>query len=233
MSTHKTLATVAFGLLWATAGTAPAADFVWPTSGTITSTHLYSNGAVHDGSADIGAPYWRAIGAARGGSAYAWRDWYGANGVTIYHGSGYSTDYGHFVQWASVGGGQWVGQNQHIGYVGSTGWSTGPHCHFAIRRWNARLVIPGIWIGQWVNRGWGVPGWYSGISVASSGVQFRAKVTAGAGVNVRTGPGAGYARVGGLYYGNIVNVYGTSGGWYKIIFGGYYRWIAGWYTVRI
>ncbi len=150
----------ALAIVFVSAGMAPAAQFVWPTSGTITSTYRYSNGAYHDGSADIGAPYWRGIGAARWGRAYPWRDWYGANGVTIYHANGYTTIYGHFVQWANVYSGQWVGQNQHIGYVGSTGWSTGPHCHFAIKRWGVRQIIPYIWIGKWVNRGWGVPGWY-------------------------------------------------------------------------
>ena len=161
MTTRKGL-TAAMAIVFLTAAMrAPAADFTWPNSGTITSTWRYANGAIHDGSADIAAPYWRPIGAARWGRAYPWRDWYGANGVTIYHANGFTTDYGHFVRWASVWRGQWVGQNQTIAYVGSTGWSTGPHCHFAIRRWGARLVIPWIWIGKWVNRGWGVPGWYA------------------------------------------------------------------------
>jgi uncharacterized protein YgiM (DUF1202 family) len=232
MMTHKGLAAVV--LVLAAAGTAPAADFLWPTSGTLTSTSVYANGAYHDGCADITAPYWRGIGAARAGTAYPWRDYYGANGVTIYHAAGYTTVYAHFVQWANVWSGQWVNANQHIAYVGSTGWSTGPHLHFGIYRYGTRVAIPSVWIGLWVNRGWGVPGWYSGLSVAPSAtVLFRAKVTAAAGVNVRTGPGTGYARVGGLYYGNIVNVYGTSNGWYKVLLQGYYRWIAGWYTVRV
>ena len=61
---------------------------------------------------------------------------------------------------------------------------------------------------------------------------FQAKVSV-YGVNVRTGAGTGYAIVGSLGYGSVVNVYGTSAGWYMIIYGGYYRWIAGWYTVRV
>ena len=141
-----------------------ASAFVWPVSGTLTATAWYPSGAVHSGSADIGAGYWTGIGAGRFGNAYAAWEAYGCgNYVYINHASGYQTLYCHMVQWPSVGGGQWVNTNQHIGYVGSTGHSTGPHCHFAIKRWGTRLIIPGIWIGEWVNRGAGVPGSWSGL----------------------------------------------------------------------
>ncbi len=52
--------------------------------------------------------------------------------VTIDHGSGYSTLYGHCSSLA-VSSGQYVSQGDVIGYVGSTGNSTGPHLHFEIR----------------------------------------------------------------------------------------------------
>ncbi len=66
----------------------------------------------------------------------------------------------------------------------------------------------------------------------SSRVLFRARVVSGS-LNVRTGPGTGYGIVGSLGVGATVNVYGTSGSWYKISYGGYYRWIAGGYTRRV
>lgn len=66
----------------------------------------------------------------------------------------------------------------------------------------------------------------------SARVLFRARVTSGP-LNVRTGPGTGYRIVGSLGTGTTVNVYGTSGSWYKILYGGYYRWIAGGYTRRV
>ena len=208
-------------------------EFLWPNSGSLSATHVYPNGAYHNGSADIAAGYWTPIGASRGGTAYPFRDYYGANCVQINHESGYNTLYCHMVQWPNVYSGQWVGANQHIGYVGSTGWSTGPHCHYAINRYGTRLVIPGIWPGLWVNRGYWVPGTWYGLSGSStSSVLFRVKVTAWS-LAVRTGPSTGYAIVGGLPYGTIANVYGTSGSWYKVIYAGYYRWIAGWYTVRV
>ena len=56
--------------------------------------------------------------------------WYG-NNVTISHGSGYGSFYGHMSSYV-VSSGETVTQGQVIGYVGSTGISTGPHLHFEI-----------------------------------------------------------------------------------------------------
>ena len=146
------------------AGTAEGAGaFIWPVTGRITSTTRYPNGAVHSGSADIGAPSWRGIGSGRYGRAWAY--WQGGGcGYYVYmsHSAGYTTLYCHMVRWPSVGGGRSIGTNAHIGYVGSTGNSTGPHVHYAIKRWGTRLAIPGIWIGKYVYRG-NVAGWYSGL----------------------------------------------------------------------
>lgn len=52
--------------------------------------------------------------------------------ILIYHGGGVATFYGHMSGFA-VKQGQQVKKGQIIGYVGSTGWSTGPHLHFEIR----------------------------------------------------------------------------------------------------
>ena len=148
---------------WA-ATEARASAFIWPSSGRLSATAWYPGGRVHSGSADIANWYWTPIGASRFGPAYPSYEGGGCgNYVIISHASGYQTLYCHMIKWPSVGRGQWVKTNQHIGWVGSTGHSTGPHCHYAIRRWGARLVIPGIRIGQWVNRGSGVPGSYRGL----------------------------------------------------------------------
>lgn len=55
------------------------------------------------------------------------------NFITILHRDGYLTLYAHLDS-VAVKVGQVVHQGQAIGAVGSTGWSTGPHLHFEIRR---------------------------------------------------------------------------------------------------
>jgi murein DD-endopeptidase MepM/ murein hydrolase activator NlpD len=54
------------------------------------------------------------------------------NMTLISHGGGMATLYGHQSRFA-VRTGEHVRANQVIGYVGSTGWSTGPHLHFEVR----------------------------------------------------------------------------------------------------
>ena len=60
--------------------------------------------------------------------------------VIISHGNGYTTLYAHCLSLV-VHAGQSVKQGQLIGYVGSTGRSSGNHCHFEIRR-NGSYIAP-------------------------------------------------------------------------------------------
>jgi murein DD-endopeptidase MepM/ murein hydrolase activator NlpD len=53
------------------------------------------------------------------------------NNVVINHGYGYQTLYGHMTKFV-VRPGQKVQRGDLIGYVGSTGSSTGPHCHYEV-----------------------------------------------------------------------------------------------------
>ena len=64
--------------------------------------------------------------------------------VTINHPDGYTTLYAHMSSIA-VSYGQTVSQGQVIGYVGSTGWSTGAHLHFTIY-YNGQLVNPANYV---------------------------------------------------------------------------------------
>ncbi|MDB5211842.1 MAG: family metallopeptidase [Sediminibacterium sp.] len=62
------------------------------------------------------------------------------NHVVISHGNGYETTYGHMVRVkASVG--EMVKRGEVIGYVGTSGKSTGPHCHYEVHK-NGIAVDP-------------------------------------------------------------------------------------------
>lgn len=60
--------------------------------------------------------------------------------VTINHGDGYSTLYAHMTNYI-VATGDYVAQGDVIGYVGNTGWSTGPHLHLSVL-YNGAYVNP-------------------------------------------------------------------------------------------
>ena len=123
-------------------GTASAAGyFSWPVPSCtyITSRFgyrvhpIFGTTKYHSG-VDIAAGSGAAINAAAGGtvSISEYSDSYGYYCV-IYHSNGMTTLYAHMNSMPAVSVGQTVSAGQLIGYVGSTGWSTGPHCHFEIR----------------------------------------------------------------------------------------------------
>ena len=92
-----------------------------------------------DYSADRGTPVWAA---ADGQVTFAGR--LGANGnmVSLRHDSGFETHYAHLSRISSnARPGRKLKQRQVLGYVGSTGRSTGPHLHFALKR-DGRFVNP-------------------------------------------------------------------------------------------
>jgi len=125
-------------------------SMMWPISGQVTSpfgwrTHpIFGTARYHSG-IDIGADYGDPIVAADGGTViYAgWMGGYG-NAVIIDHGRGISTLYGHNSS-LNVVEGQVVRKGQLIALAGSTGYSTGPHCHFEVRE-NGAPVDPGNYI---------------------------------------------------------------------------------------
>ena len=55
------------------------------------------------------------------------------NVVILDHGRGYTTLYGHMSRFGNIKTGQRVNQGTVIGYVGSSGMSTGPHLHYEFR----------------------------------------------------------------------------------------------------
>lgn len=99
---------------------------------------VYGTTKSHTG-IDIGAESGATIVAADGGTITmaGVNSGYG-NCVMIDHGNGYKTLYGHMSSIA-VSNGQTVSKGDTIGYVGSTGISTGPHCHFEVWKDGSRI----------------------------------------------------------------------------------------------
>lgn len=92
---------------------------------------IYHTQKYHSG-VDIGASYGATIVAADGGTIITAGSVSGyGNCVVINHGNGITTLYGHMSSIA-VSVGQKVSKGQTIGYVGSTGNSTGPHLHWEV-----------------------------------------------------------------------------------------------------
>ncbi len=122
-------------------GSVPMGDgtLIWPTpSCTVTNSAygyrvhpIYGTVKFHAGE-DIPAGYGAEILAAASGTVVTagWVSGYG-NYTVIDHGGGLMTAYGHQSSFA-VSVGDVVTQGQVIGYVGSTGNSTGPHLHFEV-----------------------------------------------------------------------------------------------------
>ena len=116
----------------------PTGSFRWPTSGRISS---YFGGRKSPGGIgstnhkgiDIAVPRGTPIYAADGGTVTysGWMSGYGYL-VQIDHGNGYVTRYGHNSS-LTVNVGQHVYKGQQVARAGSTGNSTGNHCHFEVR----------------------------------------------------------------------------------------------------
>jgi len=109
---------------------------VWPVGGPITSGFGPRWGGFHNG-IDIAAPMYTPIRAGAAGQVVTVGKPYLAYGdtatvVIVAHGSNFSTLYGHMddSKPPTVRVGQFVTSGTVIGYVGMTGWTTGPHVHF-------------------------------------------------------------------------------------------------------
>ena len=117
----------------------PTGTFRWPITGRITSRFggRKSPGGIgstnHKG-IDIAAPRGTPVYAADGGTV-TYAGWMGGYGYLVrirHENSGYETYYGHNSS-LTVSVGQHVYKGQQIARVGSTGNSTGNHCHFEVR----------------------------------------------------------------------------------------------------
>jgi len=117
-----------------------------PVSGRVTSGFgnrfhpILGYARMHKG-VDLAASYGAPIAAAGPGRVVSagWAGGYGRE-VVIAHGNGIQTRYGHMSRLAAYPG-ETVNQGQVIGYVGSSGLSTGPHVHYEVLK-NGRPVNP-------------------------------------------------------------------------------------------
>ena len=116
--------------------------FIRPISGPITSPFgyrihpIFKSRIFHSG-IDIAGPNGGAIKASNDGKVI-YSGWYGGYGKVvildhgIVNGKPITTLYGHMSA-INVSNGQYVKKGQTVGREGSTGYSTGPHCHFEVR----------------------------------------------------------------------------------------------------
>ncbi|GAA4573675.1 hypothetical protein GCM10023176_39180 [Micromonospora coerulea] len=127
--------------------------------------------------------------------------------VRIDHGGGYTTYYAH-LNGFNVSVGQSISYGKVIGWVGSTGGSTGPHLHYEQRlngndiqaRFNGTLALY-----------WGTKT-YTSDNNCSSTTATGTVNTAGADLTVRSGPGTGYTAVGSVADGATVTIYCQTSG---------------------
>ena len=106
--------------------------FIWPVQGPVTSGYGPRWGRMHTG-IDVAAPSGTPIHAAKAGEVIftGWLGGYG-NTVLLDHGDGVATLYGHQSRIGTTEG-QILNQGDVLGFVGTTGHSTGNHLHFEIR----------------------------------------------------------------------------------------------------
>ncbi len=134
--------------------TVVASGFMKPIQGRITSpfgwrVHPIFNSRTFHSGVDIGGPNYGEIKASNSGKVI-YTGWYGGYGkvVIIEHGivngKPVSTLYAHMSTVKAVNG-QQVKKGQVIGYEGTTGYSTGPHCHFEVRE-NGKPSNPGGYV---------------------------------------------------------------------------------------
>ena len=116
----------------------------WPTNSGYTLSSYYgyrlsgydsANGNLHAGIDIAGTGYGSPVKAANNGVIEVMQFKYDyGNHIMINHNNGYYTLYAHMSGFApGISVGSTVSRGQIIGYVGATGWATGPHLHFEIR----------------------------------------------------------------------------------------------------
>ena len=133
-------------------GPLPTGNLTWPTHGGVVTDPagprihpIFHTRGCHTG-IDIGQPFGAPVLAAAAGTAYTQQSVPYGNVIFIIHGAGLSTMYAHLSRY-NIKNGEQVKDGQVIGFIGSTGWSTGPHLHFEVHI-NGVPWDPMGWFGQ-------------------------------------------------------------------------------------
>jgi murein DD-endopeptidase MepM/ murein hydrolase activator NlpD len=136
-------------------------DFAWPCTGTVTAAYGDRGGAHR--AVDVGNRHGTPIHAAHAGTVAVVGTHPDGCGryLKLDHEHGYRTMYCHFAAVDVVEGAS-VARGQHVGAMGSTGDSTGPHLHFTVERHRTHLYVPGT-EGQVVEAGAPIPYDYGGV----------------------------------------------------------------------
>ena len=117
-------------------------DVSYPAHGQVTSTFYDGRSSGYHSAVDIANNRGTNIHSGRSGTAYTYWDAGGyGNYVMIDHGNGWETLYGHLNDF-STHDGESVYWDEHIGEMGSTGNSTGPHVHYEVRHNGNRQYVP-------------------------------------------------------------------------------------------
>ncbi len=116
-----------------------SSSFGWRTS-------PFSGTRSYHAAIDMAAPKWTRIYAALQGqvSQVRYGDPVYGNYVVVTHHSGYTTLYAHMVD-INVSRWEYVDTSSIIGWVGSTGMSTGDHLHFAVMKYGTAMNPASLW----------------------------------------------------------------------------------------
>lgn len=130
-------------------------NWAWPTNSgyIISSDYVYRinpitggrelHAAIDIAGTGIGSPIYAATNGVASEVSSRYQD---GNYVCLNHNNGYYTCYAHMLRQA-VTVGQTVSRGQIIGYVGMSGWATGPHVHFEV--WKGKPWMGGYRINPW------------------------------------------------------------------------------------
>jgi hypothetical protein len=202
----------------------PQFQLVWPVGGWVAAGEQHPDGGGRFGSADIAVPYWTPVGAARSGTVVT-SSLDDENGffVTLDHGHGYRTLYGHLSAAPLLESGQSVTTGQQIGYAGRTGITreSGSHLHFAIFKDGSRVPVPSLEPGSWVTRGAPIEGSFAPLPLLAEpgDATFDVKVVASS-APLLDEPSATGSPIGSVTSGDLLRVVDSREGYYRVERGG-------------